>query len=198
VGRDVDINIGEEMGVLPKKLINTVMLPTMQLNNTLLFGISSRPVDRNSPMFRLMEKKWPETGKPIIKTRVFISICESCARRGMSSCSHSDEDPWASQKQSQKIKHLMSDEKNEWRREMLNEDVEDTNEPVFAYESVQALGNPKKDYGGSVNFDYVYVAIDPAAGGTRSKYAIVSFATPLVYHKKTNTYREQFVVRSSF
>lgn len=194
VGAGVDVNIGEEMGVLPKKLINNIMIPTMALAHTLLFGISSRPVDKNSPMFRLMEKKWPETGKPIIKTIVFNTICDNCRRRGSQNCNHEPEDPWSNEAQNRKIKLLMADDKKDWQREMRNMDVEDENEPAFSYEAVKHLEDTKWDYKGTEEQDYVYIAIDPAAGGAKSKYAIVSFIMPRIYSKETKTFREQFVV----
>jgi len=188
------VNIGEELAVLPKKLIYNIMIPTMVLAHTLFFGISSRPVDKNSPMFRLMDKKWPETGKSIIKSIIFHTICESCRRRGMTNCDHEAEDPWSSELQNKKVKYLMGDDKTSYRREMRNEDVDDENEPAFPYEAVMALGDYKWDFGGTEEQDYVYVGIDAAAGGAKSMYAFVSMIMPRVYHKKTRTYRRQLVV----
>ena len=195
MGTRVDVNIGEELAVLPKKLIYTIMIPTMVLAHTLFFGISSRPVDKNSPMFRLMDKKWPETGKPIIKSVIFNTICGSCRLRNLVDCNHEQEDPWSNETQNKKVKYLMGDDKASWRREMRNEDVDDENEPAFPYEAVMALADSKWDFGGSEEQDYVFIGIDAAAGGAKSKYAVVSLIMPRVYNKKTKTYREQLVVR---
>jgi hypothetical protein len=198
VGERVDVNIGEEMGILPSSLIYTIVIPTLILAHTLLFGISSRPVDKNSPMFRLMDKKWPETGKPIIKTVVFTNLCDICRVRGLQNCNHAAEDPWSNQQQNRKIQLLMSDKQSDWRREMRNEDVEDESEPAFSHDSVMFLGESKFEYSGNEEQYYAYISVDPAAGGAKSKYAIVSMIMPLVYHKKTDTRREQVVVRILF
>lgn len=145
-------------------------------------------------MFRLMDKKWPETGKPIIKTRVFGTICAPCRRRGIKNCPHGNEDPWSNQQQNRKIELLMSDKKSTWQREMRNEDVEDDSEPAFIYESVMALAETKRDYGGSEKHSHIFTAIDPAAGGNQSKYAIISIVVVAVYDAKSQSKRTKLVV----
>lgn len=191
----MDFNIGEEFGILPASLVYTIMIPTMVLAYVIMIGISSRPVDKNSPMFSLMEKKWPN-GKPIIKTRIFISVCDACRRRGHKSCGHTPEDHWSNPTQNKKIEYLMSDRSSVYQREMLNMDVGDGSEPAFDPHDLAFLDAEKNDYSGTGEAPYVYITIDPAAGGDKSKYAMVSVITPRVRSKRTKEINEYIVVRS--
>lgn len=177
-------------------LLNVVIFPTMMLKDNVFIGISSRPVDENSPMYMMMRKVYPETGKPVIRTRVFGTVCGRCQRQGIRDCKHDLEEAWSSQKQSHKVRLLMQDRKDMYLREMRNEDVGTNITPAFPPERVNALNNTKRDYHGTEEHDYVFVAIDPAAGGNKSKYAIISMLRVKVRDDRISSgYRQDVVVR---
>lgn len=179
---------------MPLVILTVIIIPTMMLANSVFIGISSRPVDENSPMFRLMRKVYPETGKPVIRTRIFGTVCDRCRRQGNRECGHELEDSWSSQKQSRKVSILLQDQKDVYLREMRNEEVATNIEPAFPPDKVQALNNTKRDYGGSEEQRYVWVAIDSAAGGKQSKYAIVSMIRPVIRDKSLPGGKRQDIV----
>lgn len=167
--------IAEELGVLPVGLIYNIVLPTMILAHTVFIGISSRPVDEDSPMYRLISKRYPETGKRVIKSCIFTNVCESCRRRGRRDCGHDMEDHWSSKEQSRKVEILMSDRKVEYDREMRNEDSSEKNvEAAFSRSDIDALDQTANDFTQFMQHEYVYMPIDPNGGGKGSKAAILS------------------------
>lgn len=177
VGREVRYIIAEELGVLPVGLIYNIVLPTMILAHTVFIGISSKPVDEDSPMYRLIAKRYPETGKRVIKSCIFTTICASCRRRGMRNCQHDTEDHWSSKEQSRKVELLMSDRRKDYEREMRNEESTDKLvSAAFNKADIDALDQTSNDFCDYVEIDYIYAAIDPAAGGERSKAAIMTIA----------------------
>ena len=178
MGREVRYIIAEELGVLPVGLIYNIVLPTMILAHTVFIGISSKPVDEDSPMYRLIAKRYPETGKRVIKSCIFTTICTSCRRKGRRDCQHDPEDHWSSKEQSRKVEILMSDRRADYEREMRNEESTDKLvEAAFKKPDIDVLDQTANDYSQFQTFDQVYVGIDPAAGGQRSKAAAVSIAT---------------------
>lgn len=182
--------------MLPVGLIYNIVLPTMILKNTVFIGISSRPVDEASPMFRLISKRYPETGKRVIKSSIFTTTCPSCQRRGRRDCTHDVEDHWSSKEQSRKVEILMSDQQETYRREMRNEETsEKLVSAAFGRSDIDSVDQTDRDYMGTQEHDYVYLGIDPAAGGLRSKAACVSIITPSVYDEQLKRKREEVVVR---
>lgn len=84
--------------------------------------------------------------------------------------------PWSSQQQSAKIEALMGDQREIFRREILNEETESSIVKVFDPEQVDVLESSNYDLREDDDIRHVFVAIDPAAGGSQSKFAIVSLA----------------------
>ncbi len=169
--------IAEELGVLPVGLIYNIVLPTMILAHTVFIGISSKPVDEDSPMYRLIAKRYPETGKRVIKSCIFTTICASCRRRGHRHCNHDTEDHWSSKEQSRKVEILMSDRRKDYEREMRNEESTDKLvAAAFNKADIDSLDQSANDYCGHQDIDFLYTGIDPAAGGERSKAAAVTMA----------------------
>ena len=182
--------------MLPVGLIYNIVLPTMILKNTVFIGISSRPVDEASPMFRLISKRYPETGKRVIKSSIFTTTCPSCQRRGRRDCTHDLEDHWSSKEQSRKVEILMSDQRETYLREMRNEETtEKLVSAFFARSDIDVVDQTDRDYMGTLEHEYVYVGVDPAAGGMRSKAACLSIVTPTIYDEQLKVKRQEVVVR---
>lgn len=180
-------------------LIYNIVLPTLQLAHTVFIGISSRPVDEDSPMFRLISKRYPESGKFVIRSVIVTTTCNSCKRRGRRDCKHDPEDPWTSQEQSRKIELLMADRREYYEREMRNEEsTEKLISAAFNRSDIETLDQSERDYNAYHEHPFVYVGIDPAAGGVRSKAAVMSIITPEVTDPETHTTRTEVVVRISF
>lgn len=163
--------------MLPVGLIYNIVLPTMILAHTVFIGISSKPVDEDSPMYRLIAKRYPETGKRVIKSCIFTTICASCRRRGQRNCQHDAEDHWSSKEQSRKVELLMSDRRKDYEREMRNEESTDKLvSAAFNKADIDAIDQTANDYCGYREIEYLYCGFDPAAGGERSKAAVVTMA----------------------
>lgn len=164
---------------MPVGLIYNIVLPTIKLVHTVFIGISSRPVDEDSPMFRLISKRYPETGKFVIRSVIVTTTCASCKRRGRRDCKHEPEDPWSSQEQSRKIELLMSDRREYYEREMRNEEsTEKLISAAFSRSDIEMLDQTDRDFSSFSEHPFVYVGFDPSAGGARSKAAVVSIITP--------------------
>ena len=71
----------------------------------------------------------------------------------------------------------MADQKESYKREIQNEDSEPTMVRAFDADHVDILASSDFRLDDSHDIRHVFVAIDPAAGGNRSKFAIVSLVT---------------------
>jgi hypothetical protein len=188
--------IAEELAVLPIGLIYNIVLPTMILANTVFIGISSRPVDEDSPMYKLISKTYPETGLPVIVSRIFTTICDVCRRQGKRDCNHTVENHWSSKEQSRKIELLMSDRREDYEREMRNEEaVDKLVSAAFRRTDIEAMNQSDHDYTGDEPQSLVFMAVDPHAGGKSSMTACVSIITPIIYDSRLNQRRTDLVVR---
>lgn len=165
----------EELGFIPKKVLD-VTIPTLALEYMTTLGISSKPVSEDSPMNHMMNARYKDTGRLVFKTRVFSTTCNRCRLRGKTECPHYVEMPWSSQDQSAKIRAIMGEGAN-FRREILNEDAESNIVKAFNVDSVDAFANSSFEIPASTRISHVFVAVDPAAGGSASKFAIVSHVT---------------------
>ena len=162
--------------MLPMGIIYTVAIPTMALANTASVMISSKPASEDSPMNHLMNARYKDTGKRVYKTRIFTTICNNCRIRGKQKCTHNVEMPWSSQQQSAKIEAIMADQQDTYRREILNEAVESNMVKAFTKESVDMLDATAYVIPPTAEIKHVFIGIDPAAGGNRSMFSMVSIA----------------------
>lgn len=140
--------------------------------------MNARYKDTGSASFSLvlisLPPPLPPLGKKVYKTRIFTTMCNNCRMRGKDSCNHSVEMPWSSQAQSAKIEAIMADQSEIYRREILNEETEATIVKAFNPEDVDQLASTNFQLKPTDDIRFVFVGIDPAAGGSGSKFAIVS------------------------
>jgi hypothetical protein len=167
----------EELGQLPADLLYKVAIPMMALRRVSAIGISSKPTSEDSPMNRLINARLPRSNKFVFKTRVFSPICAKCQLRQSTNCSHKVEMAWSDSKQAAKIEGLMADQRDNYRREILNEDVASDITAVFASDLIEGLRESQYVLDSNYRFRYVFVGIDPAAGGDESQFAIVSLVS---------------------
>ncbi len=127
-------------------------------------------------MNRMMEAKYKNSGEYVYTTRVFSTMCNNCRLRGKLECRHKIEMPWSSAAQSAKIAALMADHQADYRREILNEDVESNISHAFPRNIINDLDNTSYVLTATHRIKHVFIGIDPAAGGSKSRFAIVSLA----------------------
>lgn len=72
-GFELRMLVFEEGGVLPMGIIYNVAIPTMAIANTSTIMISSKPASEDSPMNRMMQARYKDTGMPGAASPLFIS-----------------------------------------------------------------------------------------------------------------------------
>lgn len=158
---------------MSEKLLNEIAYPIMMRTGTMLLGISSMPVDENSPMFQMMDARYPETGKHIIKSLVFENKCPSCKRKGRTGCKHKMPDEWSDKEQMRIVKQLMKNNPANYMREMLNERPKSMFSPAFPSETLDQLIDVNNDYRDNYEFPFVFIGLDPNGGGRLSRCSMV-------------------------
>jgi len=200
--------------VLPMGIIYNVAVPTMAIANTASIMISSKPASEDSPMTRLINARYKDTGislfcfprylqthrtgKRVYKTRIFTTICNNCRLRGREKCTHNVEMPWSNQQQSAKIEAILADQKEIYRREIMNEDGESSIVKAFDKELVDDLDATNYSLDPSQEIRHVFIGIDPAAGGNRSMFSIVSMVVVKRHTTDPNEPNHDVVVRFLF
>lgn len=163
----------DELLTLKAKIVIRVFIPMMMLR-IVFFCISSKPTQHNSIMTQMMNARYKLSGKPVFKTCIFSTICNNCRLRGKRNCRHVAEMPWSDEKQLAKIEAIMENYQADLNREVYNLDDEPEVKPSFDPNDVEAMKESEDSLPNDAHFQYIYTGIDPAGGGQRSKYAIVS------------------------
>lgn len=166
----------EELAILPIDLLLEAVFPTIQRKNTWVVGLSSAPLEEDSPMNMMINARYLDTNELIFNTRVFARICPSCRARGRTDCKHKVEVSWSNQRQARKVAGLMAHHQNVFRVEILNEG----SEPNIARAFPDAIATPfiESEYTihNTSQIRQLFIGIDPSAGGNQSKFAIVTLA----------------------
>lgn len=160
--------------MLPVGLLIRVVIPTIARKNTVIIGISSKPVSEDSPMNMMMKARFLDTGERIFRTKIFRRLCNACKARGNLHCKHKVEVQWSNQRQTRKIAGLMKQHEHEFRTEILNEEVETLTTRAFPKSVADPFLDSKYHMAPGSQIRQVFVGVDPSGGGTQSKFAIVS------------------------
>lgn len=145
------------------------------MEGNVFFFISSRPKGPSSQHCGLMETI-RASGE--FRIHEVVTVCADCRRNGVAmNCMHGAQPPWKSGgQQLRKAMILMQGDKRTFALELQNEDTEGFEESVFHHASVGwlQLHSEKWHYDEEFQSSVVFIGIDPACGGSRSRYAIVS------------------------
>jgi len=168
------IIICEEIAFMDPVIITDVVLPTLVKADVAMICITTLQ-DTHNFWTRIIETK-DEFGKPIIKSLRYSLICDECIAQGKAeSCRHKmgDLPYWQSQEKHEKIKQLMQENNEAFLRETKGLLIDPLIKPVFDSASIDYLVERPFLNTNQQAFDYIYVTVDPAAGGC-SRYAILS------------------------
>lgn len=186
-GTGGNLVICEEMAFMDVQVIYQVVFPTLVRTNVAFIGISSMS-DPWGAFAKLIEMRYPD-GRPVMNTITFKGSCDRCIESGRAGkCTHNmgSLPYWQDKRQHAKLELLMSDQVELFLRESKNVQSDPNVQPALPVAAIEELKapNPDRIFGDNQFFDKVFISIDPAAGGSGSRYAICS----AVY------YREKMIV----
>lgn len=166
--------------------------PLVQMKNNIFFFISSKSEKGSAQSCGLMETI-RASGE--FRIHQVVTVCADCRKNGVAwNCMHAPRPPWkVVGQQLRKAAILMQGDERTRAREFDNLEVESRVDSAFNVRSVEWMLEGErwcynKPIGGK---DFVFVGIDPAAGGSKSRYAIIS----AVFHRETVNSAEKLVVR---
>lgn len=152
-----------------------VIFPTLT-KDSICIAVTSRPSGSDTIGAEFMDLKYPD-GRPIWRKVVLTLACTLCTARGKSSsCKHMAEKrpAWQDDENQMRTTAMMQGDTVAVDTEILNIERMDGILPLFRKEDLDKFHERPAFLGSSFTFDHVVVAIDPAAGGLSSEYAITS------------------------
>lgn len=179
-GVNGDILLLEEMAHIGDQLINEVIWPLFQIDQTCLLGISTVLDDENI-MSRYIEMV-DANGEKLFNVKEMFLACQRCRDSGKSaSCNHNQgvTPLWQSLRKQKFLRDVMRDDE-----ELLNQEmggmINAANEPAFKQKFVASLMNkPRYSYNETMDIPYIFIALDPSGNGTKSDVAITSITRHL-------------------
>ncbi len=192
------------------------IVPLVIMKDTVFFFISSKS-DKNSNQHSGLMSTIRASGE--FRIHNLVTVCADCRRNGVAGdCMHAERPPWKDGgQQMRKVGILMQGDAvvssvyilffpppfplslssnyhyhQTKARELDNIDIETTMEAAFSHESIRWIETESDKWGYDQHFekDIVFIGIDPACGGLRSRYAIIS----VILHKETPNSAEKLVV----
>lgn len=153
------------------------IVPLVIMENSIFFFISSKPKGASSQHCGLMQTI-RASGE--FRIHEVVTVCADCRRNGVAmNCMHGSTPPWKSQgQQMRKAQILMQGDKRTFALELQNEDIEGLTEPAFSHTALGWLEShtSKWQYSEPFHVDRVFIGIDPACGGIRSRFAWTTVA----------------------
>lgn len=165
------------------RAITQVVLPLLQIRDVVFIAITSEETNPTGFVNKFMNAKHKDE-TPVFRTFHYRLICDACIAAGKEgNCKHKmgDIPYWQDQGQHRKLEAIMKDHLDDYLRETKGLNVDTNVTPAFHPQSVEFLRTPEATYIQDDHFQHVFIAIDPAAGGAKSGFAIVS----AVFLKKT-------------
>lgn len=174
-GNDPDMEICEEFSYIKEGYFYRVILPPA-VTGTIILAILTLGREGNF-VERLIEKRNSKTGKPIFKVVRKTLVCDSCRRKGNAlECVHmmADLPYWHDPDRYDDVKALMEDDEEDFLRETKGVQSNSQMKPAFHQALIQNLYSESSIYKEDSFCKHVFVTVDPACGGKRSRYAITS------------------------
>lgn len=155
------------------KFYNTIIVPVLAANAAFL-AITTPGEKPTNFVSRLISLKFPD-GRAVFKTISIEQVCDKCKRLGLgASCTHKigEIPPWQDESRiSGSIKEILKNDPETLMRETKGMQTSSTISEAFSMEQIKAWRGHV--YPGGFSNPYVYVAVDPNAGGL-SEVAVVS------------------------
>ena len=171
-GTGGDLIIAEEFAFMNNMFYKTVIVPILAANASFI-GITTLGTETNF-VNRLFDLK-NAAGEPVFNTVKIEQVCNNCLRLGVeSSCTHKMNEipPWQSQQRHKDIKLILGDDEETFLRETRGVQSNSAMTQVFTKEDVKAFRN--RIHPAGIAQPTLFIAVDPAAGGSGSKFAVVS------------------------
>jgi len=200
VGSDGDehnnIVLLEEAAFIKQEIRNAIILPLLTRTGSVLLTISTL-----GPIFdswKRITEATDERGRPVFTVKTYSLVCDDCIEKGLyEKCMHKQDllPRWQSVDDESKVKAVMKNDPDTWRREALGIQGEHGFVPAFDPRGLAFLMRrgppsgppPVQTRDGDqvpstcmVNqllasgYRYCFISVDPAAGGNLSNYAIMS------------------------
>lgn len=179
-GVNGDILLLEEMAHIGDSLINEVIWPLFQIDQTCLLGISTVLNDENI-MSRYIDMV-DTNGEKLFNVKELFLACENCIANGNeASCNHNTgvTPLWQSIRKQKFLRNVMRDDP-----ELMNQElggiIQSANETAFKQKFVKALFKREPyRYGGDTYIPYVFISLDPSGNGSKSDVAITTISRHL-------------------
>lgn len=151
-----------------------VVLPVLSTGASLL-AISTIAPESDNMLKQLVNAK-NSRGLPIIRTINLEMVCERCKRRGRElKCTHmlGMIPSWQSRGRHSDIQAMMATQEDTFLVEMRGIESDQFTKPAFDIAGMRDFGTKYHTHDGS-DIRHIFIGVDPAAGGAKSDYAIVS------------------------
>jgi len=166
--------IAEEFGFMDVRVVFQIIGPTLTRKNVKFIGITTVNPD-DSFVTPLTEAKFPD-GRSVFLTLNFELVCAECKKAGRAlqcRCLMGDIPEWQSGDQIDKLSLLMG--ATTFLTEIKGMAIDETVTPAFHQVSVEFLRTQEAVMQtGDLYAKDIYIAIDPAAGGKHSRFAMVA------------------------
>ncbi len=174
-GAGGDLAICEEFAFMDSRFYFKVVVPTL-LTGCAFVGITTLG-DETNFVNHLISLKHPD-GSMVFRVLALELVCERCRRAGLSdSCRHKmGELPyWHDEQKHRDVAMIMQDRMEDFMRETRGMQTNTMSRSIYTPDSVMALLDPRNLFDDEgAYYPYVFTAVDPAAGGSSSKFAVVS------------------------
>lgn len=181
---------------MPLPMSEIVVWPISLVNGSTVIYISSQVVKRDSVINELISLRHPNTGRPMVASKTYSTMCPRCKLHNYTKCPHDVFMPQYFDAHRMLLTTMIMRRNPEvYRREVRNEYTEQQLKHPFDHENVDKMLDASQHYGANpAGLKEVYVVIDPAAGGIGSRYAIVSLLLCTVTTAENMYQQTQLVV----
>lgn len=163
------------MAHVDPNIIYYVIAPILLVSGSAFIGITTLESTESNIVNKLLKVKLDNGSDLFVKLQVEL-ICKDCKKLGKQDCKHTlGKIPhWQDQERLREVEKLMESEGGAFDQEVKGIVSTPNIQPVFPKESIDKFVN--NIYNKPIPFTRIFVTADPAAGGNRSKFAIVSCA----------------------
>lgn len=159
-----------------QKTIHNVIFPLLRREAVALIGISTLQVGFNF-WSTFLQQKYKGTNIGVFNTVIVETICASCKAAGNMDCKHMAARTPFWLRDPDFMQYLYAGNEASMNRETKNVGSEENMRQWFNPDALHFLNDWSKCSMPLPNceFKYIYISLDPAAGGTGSKYCALAF-----------------------
>ena len=176
-GTGGNIAILEEAAYINPRLVYEVVVPTLSTGCSLI-AISTIAADESNFLAKLVNAR-DGRNNTLFNVLDLKMVCDNCQRRGLElECRHllGQLPAWQSRGRHDFIQRVMATEEDTFLVEMRGVLADGMRKPAYDEKSIRKLcSDPSMVYEPDGRMiKHIFVALDPAAGGEKSEYAVVS------------------------